>query len=43
MECLEQSYSEHDSLLVLLKALEWWDPLRSDPRFEDLIHRVAIL
>jgi tetratricopeptide (TPR) repeat protein len=42
MECLEQSYKEHDCLLVLLKALEWWDPLRSDPRFEDLIRRVGI-
>jgi TolB-like protein len=42
MECLEQSYKEHDCLLVLLKALEWWDPLRSDPRFEDLVRRVGL-
>ena len=42
MECLEQSYKEHDCLLVLLKALEWWDPLRPDPRFEDLLRRVGI-
>ena len=42
IECLEKSYKEHDCLLVLLKALEWWDPLRSDPRFQDLICRVGI-
>jgi len=42
MKCLEQAYNEHDCLLVLLKALEWWDPLRSDPRFQDLVRRVGI-
>ena len=42
MECLEQSYNEHDCLLVLLKTLEWWDPLRSDARFQDLMRRVGI-
>jgi TolB-like protein/lipopolysaccharide biosynthesis regulator YciM len=42
MKCLEQSYKEHDCLLVLLKALEWWDPLRSDPRFQNLMRRVGI-
>ncbi len=42
MKCLEQSYEQHDSLLVLLKAAEVWDPLRSDARFEDLVRRVGI-
>jgi adenylate cyclase len=42
MRCLEQSYEERECLLVLLKAQEWWDPLRSDARFEDLVRRVGI-
>jgi tetratricopeptide (TPR) repeat protein len=39
---LEQAYKEHDSLLVMLKAQEWWDPLRSDARFQDFVRRVGI-
>jgi tetratricopeptide (TPR) repeat protein len=42
MTCLEQSYEERDCLLVLLKAQEWWDPLRSDARFVDLVRRIGI-
>jgi tetratricopeptide (TPR) repeat protein len=40
--CLEQAYEQRECLLVLLKAQEWWDPLRSDPRFADLVRRVGI-
>jgi TolB-like protein len=39
---LEQAYEERESLLVLVKAQEWWDPLRSDARFQDLVRRVGI-
>ncbi len=42
IRCLEQSYEQRECLLVLLKAQEWWDPLRSDPRFTDLLRRVDI-
>jgi len=42
MRCLEQSYEERECLLVLIKAQEWWDPLRSDSRFTDLLWRVGI-
>ena len=42
MRCLEQAYDERDCMLVLLKAQEWYDPLRSDPRFADLVRRVGI-
>ncbi len=42
MRCLEQAYDERECMLVLLKAHEWYDPLRSDPRFADLVRRVGI-
>ncbi len=42
MKCLEQSYEERECLQVLLKAMEWWAPLRSDARFENLVRRIGI-
>jgi tetratricopeptide (TPR) repeat protein len=39
---LEKAYAQRECLLVLLKAQEWWDPLRSDPRFADLVRRVGV-
>jgi len=37
---LEKSYQQHDWHMVQLKMLRAWDPLRSDPRFEDLLRRM---
>jgi tetratricopeptide (TPR) repeat protein len=42
VDCLEQSHEERECMLVLLKAAEWCDPLRSDAHFEDLVRRVGI-
>ncbi len=42
LKCLEHSYEERECLLVLMKAQEWWDPLRYDLRFADLMRRVGI-
>ncbi len=42
IRCLEQAYEQRECTLVLLKTLEWWDPLRSDARFADLVRRVGI-
>jgi TolB-like protein/DNA-binding winged helix-turn-helix (wHTH) protein/Tfp pilus assembly protein PilF len=39
---LEAAYREHDSNLIGLKTEPWLDPLRSDPRFADLIRRVGL-
>jgi len=39
---LEQAYAQRECLLVLLRAQEWWDPMRSDARFADLVRRVGI-
>jgi adenylate cyclase len=37
---LEKAYQEHDSGLVYLKMDPRYDPLRSDPRFQDLLRRL---
>ncbi|MGD0667726.1 MAG: winged helix-turn-helix domain-containing protein [Bryobacteraceae bacterium] len=42
IRCLEQAYEQRECLVVLLKAQEWWDPLRADQRFTDLVRRVGI-
>ncbi len=39
---LEKAYAEHSIELVSLKVNPGYDPLRSDPRFEDLIRRVGL-
>ena len=42
IKCLEQSYQERDGRMVLLKEYEWFDSLRQDPRFQDLMRCVGI-
>jgi eukaryotic-like serine/threonine-protein kinase len=39
---LEKAYEEHDSYLVRLKVEPVMDPLRPDPRFEKLLHRMNL-
>jgi serine/threonine-protein kinase len=38
---LEESYAEHDPYLAWLKVERGFDPLRVDPRFQDLMRRVG--
>ncbi len=40
LEWLEKAYHQHTPNLVWLKAERIWDPLRSDPRFQDLLRRI---
>jgi tetratricopeptide (TPR) repeat protein len=40
---LEKAYQNHEGGLILLKVDSVLDPLRSDPRFEDLERRVFLL
>jgi len=38
---LEQNYSEHTVGITFLKVAPEFDPLRSDPRFQDLLRRIG--
>jgi serine/threonine protein kinase len=39
---LEKAYEEHDSGLVSLAVEPMFDPIRSDPRFKDLLRRMKL-
>jgi TolB-like protein/DNA-binding winged helix-turn-helix (wHTH) protein/Flp pilus assembly protein TadD len=39
---LERAYEEQSNMLQLIKVHPYFDPLRSEPRFVDLVHRVGL-
>jgi pentatricopeptide repeat protein len=39
---LEKAYAEHSNILQFLKTHPYFDPIRNDPRFKDLMHRVGL-
>jgi len=39
---LEQGYKEHSNILQFLKVHPHFDPIRNDPRFKDLLHRLGL-
>jgi TolB-like protein/DNA-binding winged helix-turn-helix (wHTH) protein/Tfp pilus assembly protein PilF len=39
---LQQAYSEHSNAVTDIKVAPYCDPLRSDPRFQDLLRRVGL-
>ena len=42
LEWLNRGYESRDSLLIYLKADPAWDPIRSDPRFIELVRKVGV-
>ena len=40
---LEQAYKEQSNILQFLKTHPYFDPIRNDPRFVDLVRRVGLL
>ena len=41
-EWLERSYRAHDPNLAYIAVARVWDPLRGDPRFQDLLRRMKL-
>jgi hypothetical protein len=39
---LEKAYAAHSNELTSLKVSPFYDPLRGDPRFQDLLLRVGL-
>ena len=39
---LERGYQEQSNILQFLKVHPYFDPIRDDPRFKDLLHRVGL-
>jgi len=39
---MERAYQEQSNLLQFLKVFPFFDPVRGDPRFADLLHRVGL-
>ena len=39
---LQKAYSEHSNAVVEIKVAPYCDPLRSDPRFQELLRRVGL-
>ena len=39
---LEQAYKEQSNILQFLKVHPYFDPIRGDPRFADLVRRTGL-
>ena len=39
---MEQAMQERSVIFVLMNGDPMWDPIRSDPRFADLVRRVGL-
>jgi tetratricopeptide (TPR) repeat protein len=41
LDLLEQAYSEHSWFLVFIKVEPWYDPIKKDKRFIDIINKMG--
>jgi len=41
-EWLEKGFQERDDIMINLKVEPAFDPLRGEPRFQDIVRRVGI-
>jgi tetratricopeptide (TPR) repeat protein len=39
---LQEAYNEHSNILQFLKVHPYFDPLRDDPRFDDIVRKVGL-
>jgi hypothetical protein len=42
LEWLEKSYQHHDYWLLFINVDQVFDPIRSEPRFQALVHRLGV-
>lgn len=42
IELLEKAYAEHSNAVVMIKVDPMYDPVRNDPRFQDLLRHVGL-
>jgi hypothetical protein len=42
LQYLQRAYDEHDWAMVVLAVEPRLDPLRSDPRFQELVRKVGL-
>ena len=42
LDALERAYQEHDFSMVFLGVAPWFDSLRGEPRFDELVRRMQL-
>ena len=42
LDWLEKSYQHHDYWMLFINVDPQYDPIRSDPRFQSIIHRLGV-